>query len=104
MMTPHFKNGLKRRHANISGVILNPALKVLVLLVSTGHCHLLLFSANFTIYISKLEYLNPEESMCDLNLVVNFSELYILTTEDSPLGEGQNVTFESKCLLLFLYA
>lgn len=100
MMTPHFKNGLKRRRANISGVILNPALKVLVLLVSTGHCHLLLFSANN----NKLEYLNPEESMCDLNLVVNFSELYILTTEDSPLGEGQNVTFESECLLLFLYA
>lgn len=39
--------------------------------------------------------------MCDLNLVVNFSELYILTTEDSPLGEGQNLTFKSECLLLF---
>lgn len=58
-------------------------------------------TANFTIYVSKLEYLNPEESMCDLNLVVNFSELYILTTEDSPLGEGQNLTFESECLLFF---
>lgn len=37
----------------IVGVILNPALSGLMILVSTDHCYVILFSTNHTMYISK---------------------------------------------------